>query len=374
MHIVDVTLLCGEAGGGVQTYLEAKQRQLAKYPNIRHSVLLPGDINRIGRDVHQLHAFRFGNHRVPLNVYHWAFYLEALQPDLIEFGDPYAPAWAAIAAARSRQIPVVGFHHVHLPTMVANRFGAWSTPVAENYLRQLYSRCDLVLAPSRSSADKLTALGLDNVEWQPLGVDLQLFHPRHRDPGLRARLGVDPKAHLLIFAGRGAIEKNITLLLETARQLGEGYHLLLVGVGDITGVPDNVSVLPDFLSQQQLASLLASADALIHAGEQETFGLIAIEAMACGTPVIGIEAGAVAELIDPEWGELANAANARHLGDATRRLFEHDPCSLGLHARRQAEKVFGWERSLTRLLDRYRTLLNSPPYSQLRISLPQNSL
>jgi alpha-1,6-mannosyltransferase len=121
-----------------------------------------------------------------------------------------------------------------------------------------------------------------NVFVQPLGVDLQTFHPGARDKGLRAELGIAEDTRLLIFAGRGSKEKNLPVLLKCMQRLGPRYHLLLVGSSMPAVVPDNVSVIDGFCPAATVARLMASADALMHAGDQETFGLVILEAMACG--------------------------------------------------------------------------------------------
>ena len=109
---------------------------------------------------------------------------------------------------------------------------------------------------------------------------------------MRAELGIDENTHLLIFAGRGSKEKNLPVLLDCMKRLGRRYHLLLVGSSMPASVPDNVTVIDEFCPATQVARLMASADALLHAGDQETFGLVILEAMACGIPVVAVAAGA----------------------------------------------------------------------------------
>lgn len=211
MHIADITMFYAPASGGVRTYLDAKHRRLSIKPGIRHSLLIPGAYLSEQDGVYTVPApaLPFGKgYRFPLRLAPWRNVLQDLQPDLIEVGDPYLTAWAALDARRQLDVPVIGFYHSDLPLLVSNRMGNWVTTNVEAYVSKLYGNFDRVLAPSQVMADKLIGLGVKNVFVQPLGVDLQTFNPTARDTGLRAELGIDENTHLLIFAGRGSKEKT----------------------------------------------------------------------------------------------------------------------------------------------------------------------
>src|SRR4029077_13476945 len=105
---------------------------------------------------------------------------------------------------------------------------------------------------------------------QPLGVDVEVFHPRRRTLALRPRLGLPADARLLVFAGRFAGEKNVPVLLQAFARLGSPYHLLLIGGERIARPAANETMLPYRRHSQELARWIASADALVHAGTKET--------------------------------------------------------------------------------------------------------
>ncbi|MBI3906102.1 MAG: glycosyltransferase, partial [Pseudomonas fluorescens] len=216
-----------------------------------------------------------------------------------------------------------------------------------------------VLAPSRIMADKLTGLGVRNVFVQPLGVDLQTFNPDARDSGLRAELGLDENARLLIFAGRGSKEKNLPVLLDCMKRLGRRYHLLLVGSSMPTAVPSNVTVIDEFCPAVQVARLMASADALLHAGDQETFGLVLLEAMASGIPVVAVEAGAFEEIVTNDCGVLCAPNNPAAMATAVRELFGSGSVALGRQARLHVERHYAWDTVVNSLLQHYHAVLGS---------------
>lgn len=364
MHIVDTTLFYASASGGVRTYLEAKHREFARWPEVRHSALIPGPATRRDEWLHRLAAPPLPaskGYRFPINPYAWRDALVAMEPDLIEFGDPYLPAAGAAMAARALGVPLVGFFHSDLPALAAARFGRWTRPALEAYVRRLYGYCDVVLAPSQTVATALRRLGLERVDCQPLGVDLARFHPDHADTTLRQRLGLPAATRLLVFAGRGSREKHLPVLIDTLRQLGPAYHLLLVGVGRIAlPLPANVTVIEAFQPAPRLAALLAGCDALLHGGDQETFGLVVLEAMASGLPVVGVRAGAIAELVPRDCGELAPHCSAPALANAVERLFRRDAAALGRAARQQVEARYAWSTVASQLLTRYRRLCAAP--------------
>jgi alpha-1,6-mannosyltransferase len=227
----------------------------------------------------------------------------------------------------------------------------------ERYVRLTYSRFDQVFAPSRFTCDYLHGIGVGHATWQPLGVDVETFHPSRRSRDLKARLGLPRNTRLLAFAGRFSAEKNIPLLTAAFRRLGPPYHLLLIGGGDARR-EGNVTRIPYRRDNLQLATLLASADAFVHAGEHETFGLVVLEAMACGRPVVAMRAGALPELVESNAGVLAEPNADAELGAAqfaaaVAGLYERDLDTVGAAARRHVETHYSWTRALQGLMSRY---------------------
>lgn len=359
MHVADITMFHAPSSGGVRTYLDAKHRLLRQYPDMRTSLLIPGAANDRCDDCHQLAAWRlpFGQgYRFPLRREAWRRALIELAPDLIEAGDPYVTAWAALDAGRTLNVPIVGFYHSDLPRLFGRRLGRRSQRHLEGYVRHLYHRCHRVLAPSRTMAERLAAIGLDNVAVQPLGVDLTRFDPRRRRPELRERLGLDDTTRLLIFVGRASREKNLPVLLDTVHQLGRGHHLLLIGPGMPRRVPDNVSVIDRYTPAETIADWLASSDALLHAGTQETFGLITLEAMASGIPVVAARAGALTENVPLGCGLLCEPGSADAMARAVHELFANGATLQGQRARHHVERHHDWTTIVEGLLGHYREL------------------
>ena len=361
MRLVDTTLFFSPTSGGVKRYLTAKHAWLGAHSAHRHSILVPGADTRLRPgDISTVAGIQLPftfNYRLPLSLRTWTHMLFALEPDLIEVGDVFHPAWCAAEVARQRNIPLVGFFHSHLAQVLGRRFGIGIERAVARYLRQVYSRFDLVLAPSRLMSAYLAQLGVVRCAYQPLGVDTEVFSPERRVLDLRRVLGLPDDARLLVFAGRFSQEKNLPVLRQAMALLGKPYHLVLIGGGRAARLSHNVSVLPYRRDSIEVAQWLASADALVHAGGSETFGLVIIEAMACGRPVVGVRAGAVPELVDDQVGELAEPESGTSMAQAIRRLYERDLDALGARARERALRRFTWTQVLQLQLNSYASVL-----------------
>jgi alpha-1,6-mannosyltransferase len=371
MHLVDTTLFYSPTSGGVKRYLAAKHAWLSAHTNWEHTLVVPGRTNHVERGgICTLAGYRWPgtfNYRLPLNPRRWMRLLEALEPGLIEAGDAFHPAWCAWHVARRRDIALVAFYHSNLPQIIGRRFGrAWSEPAIRRYVRWLYERFDLVFAPSRIMCTYLKELGVAHAVHQPLGVDGQVFSPQRRGVPVRARLGLPANARVLVYAGRFAEEKNLPVLMRAFARLGKPYHLLLIG-GDRTAHPAaNVTMLPYRGDSLELAGWIASADALVHAGTKETFGLVILEAMACGRPVVAARAGAFPELIDDSVGLMAEPHDAASMADAIAALYDRDLEELGAAGRARVLRQFTWQRAFHAQLAIYASLANVR-----RLPLPQ---
>jgi alpha-1,6-mannosyltransferase len=350
MHLVDTTLFYSPTSGGVRRYLNAKHDWHLSRGTWRHSLLVPGACTALNPgDISTIAGLKIPgtfNYRLPLAPRHWSSLLDRLEPDLIEAGDAFHPAWCALEVAARRRIPAVAFFHSHLPRLVGIRCGDKIGRMTGRYLRWLYERFDAVLAPSRVMCDYLRDLGIARVHLQPLGVDTAVFNPQRRHQNLRRQLGLSSNARLLVYAGRFSAEKNIGVLHDAFARLGRGYHLLLVGGGETQRPAANISIIPYQRDSAALAAVLASADALVHAGTSETFGLVVLEAMACGRPVVGVRAAAVAELVDEQVGMTAERAEGALFAAAVRDLYDRDVEALGRAARQRVQACYSWDRAL----------------------------
>jgi alpha-1,6-mannosyltransferase len=364
MHLLDVTMLYAPTSGGVVRYLRAKHAWLHRHTSMRHSLLVPGAADARGANGEIFLRTRtrtLNGHRWPFGIRRWAREIRHANPDLIEVGDAGPEAWGALSAARTLGVPVIAFCHSDIARMAERRLGALPGAAVRSYGLAFYRRCDLVVAPSTFMRDELSRWGVEHVVARPLGVDTRVFSPLRRVPALRRELGLSPRTRVLAYAGRFSREKNLAVLLDAFRLLGSRYHLVLAGPPIDASLPSNVTLLPFLHSSLELARILASADGLVHAGDQETFGLVVIEAMACGRGVVAADAGALPEIVTPDTGVLVRPRDPVALAEGIVEFYRRDPGAQGAAARRRAEGGYAWDNAMRGLLGLYRAALASQP-------------
>jgi len=367
-RMVDTTMLYAPRSGGVKRYLLSKKAWIeANRPGIAHSLVVPGARHEAGRDgVIKLHATKlpFGDgYRWPSSVKRWGAWVASMKPSLIEAGDPYTPGQGALEAGQRAGCPVVGFCHSDPAGLAALHFGEWAKKPVEKRWARLFGQFDRVISPSRFIARRLEEAGVRDIVIRPLGVEIDTFRPDRRDRDwLLKRLGLPRTARLLCFAGRPAREKNIDVLIEAVQKLGDPYYLVLVGAGAGMPAEDRVIALPYERDPRAVARIIASCDAFVHANDKEPFGLIVLEAMACGRPVVGVNAGGVAETVTDRVGQLARSADPDDYAQAVAALFERDIEAIGAAARVHTVERFAWNRVFEDLCMTYGEVSGKPEF------------
>ncbi len=371
MHLVDITMFYAAEGGGVSTYLNAKARWLAQRSRVRHTILSP-NVDTAGHAPALMHIPGislpgFHGYRMPLSVGAAARIMRRIGPDLIEAGDAGHGAWAALRVKRQLGVPAIAYYHSNLLQLVRDRLGGVAARGARAYLAHLYRQFDMVLAPSQLMVQQLAAMGVPGALHQPLGIDSGIFHPRRGDGDLRRRLRLPGGTRLLVYAGRFTPEKKLALLIEAVRRLGRPYHLLMIGNGAPLPSAPHTTCIPFCRDQRKLARLLASCDVLVHPGDCETFGLIVLEAMACGLPVVGTSAGGVSELVDASTGNLVKPNSVEALCAGIDGVFYRDLERMSASAVHKARTLYDWNTIMPQLMRRYGELLASHARADLEV-------
>ena len=353
-HLLDITMFWSPRSGGVARYLRSKRDWLSAHSNWRHTILAPGPSTAETSQIAGVPLPWSGGYRFPLRRAATARAIVRQQPDLIEVGDPYRCAWAALDAGQQLGVPVAAFCHSNVEALAQHWMPRPTHGLVRQYLRHLYRHFDAVFAPSRWSADALRGLDLDNVVLQSHGVDCNLFHPRQHDPDWRHEVGCAATDIVLLYTGRFAPEKNLDRLIAAVDLLGPPYVLAAMGDGPCPPRGSRLRLLPYRSETAALTRALASADLFVHAGDQETFGLAALEALACGTPVVARACAGLTDLID---GRAAIGVERDDAASFAQAIAATAPIAASLRdeARRRALE-FDANRTFSQLLHRYTAL------------------
>jgi alpha-1,6-mannosyltransferase len=391
LKICDLTQFYSPVSGGVKRYLQEKVAHLHTHTETgEHLLIIPGERDEVvknGRSttysIRSPLISKTSRYRALWRLGAVERILERERPDIIESGDPYQMAWKAIASGRGLGIPVVGFYHSHFPEAylrsVAKFFGPLATELtmdaAQRYVCHLYNRFERTLVPSPALGALLQDWGVENVVNIDLGVNTAFFKPEPDDAAAtRTELGIPPGTILLFYVGRLAHEKNTRTLFEAFRVLSrehpDRFHLLITGDGqqrgelealraELEGSQSKITWLPYCSDTEKLARLYRAADLFVHPGVQETFGLVALESQACGTPVIGIRGSYMDRIIHSDqtcWAaENSGTALAQAILDASRL----DLQTIGAAAGRQVAGQYSWTHVFERLFAIYREVVTT---------------
>jgi glycosyltransferase involved in cell wall biosynthesis len=262
----------------------------------------------------------------------------------------------------------VASYHTHLPKYLEHYGMGMLEPLLWELLKAAHNQARLNLCTSTAMVQELSEKGIQHTDLWQRGVDTELFQPSLRSDAMRARLlnGQSDTGKLLLYIGRLSAEKQIERIRPVLDAMPDA-RLALVGDGPyrqqlekiFAGTPTH---FVGYLAGQDLAAAYASGDAFLFPSSTETLGLVLLEAMAAGCPVVGANRGGIPDIVSDgvngclyepnQEGSLA-AAVERLLGDASQRA------QLRQNAREEAER-WGWAGATEQLRGYYRTLLEQP--------------
>lgn len=380
MKIVDVAEFYSPRGGGVKTYINRKMIAGAKYGH-EIVVIAPGP--------HDGEEHRSGGRiiwvkspRLPVDWRYRMFtsdqqvhrILDAEKPDILEGSSPWKGG--QIVSRWGGATRKVMFWHQEPVSAYAQAFLGGSLGIARvdrlfawqwSRLRKLQSAFDASVVSSNWLAQRIQKFGLAQPRVIPLGIEKDHFFGGRRDRTLRQQLlgkcGLGQDASLLLAVTRFHPEKHVGIVVRAFRLAKQSRDIGLVLVGDgplrpwirwrakRAGSAHLAGVIND---RDKLALYMASADALLHGGSAEPFGLVVAEAISCGLPVVVPDDGGAAELAQAEFGETYRAGDAKSASDAILRLLDRDRAIMERDcARLSSERIHSIDDHFQKLFDFY---------------------
>ena len=385
MKVLDVAEFYAEQGGGVKTYLDQKLRAGAASG---HEVVIvaPGPEDR-QEERHGGRVVWLKSPKVPGDPrYHLLTSSQAVHraldheaPDVVEGSSVYGGGWfvgswpgQAVRSLVFHQDPVAALGHPLLDRFVSPSMIDRAAAPFWSYLRRLAGRFDTTVVAGQWLQARLTSFGVPRVHAVPFGIDPAPFQRAQRDDELRRKLlseaQVPPDAPLLVCVSRHHPEKRLFTLIHAVRSLSAAQPVALAIFGDgplrqrveVEAAKGPGIVVAGYTrDRSHLATVLASADALLHGSAAETYGLVVAEAMCTGTPLVVPDAGGAADLAASAYAEVYPPGDINKCAAAIRRLLSRDPMRLRVACLEAARSVRTLDDHFAALFAHYERLVSA---------------
>jgi glycosyltransferase involved in cell wall biosynthesis len=290
--------------------------------------------------------------------------LERFRPDLIHIVNPAVLGLAGLYYSKTLKIPLVASYHTHLPKYLEHYGLGMLEGLLWELLKAGHNQALLNLCTSTAMVEELSSHGIERVDLWQRGVDTETFHPSLASADMRSRLSQGhPEAPLLLYVGRLSAEKEIDRIKPILAAIPEA-RLALVGDGPYRPelerhFADTPTHFVGYLGGKELGAAFASADAFIFPSRTETLGLVLLEAMAAGCPVVAARSGGITDIVtDGVNGFLFDPTDEQGAIAATQCLLNQTEQreTLRQNARREAER-WGWAAATRQLQTYYRNIL-----------------
>lgn len=253
--------------------------------------------------------------------------------DLIHVQTPFVAHYAGLKAARQLGLPVVATYHTlfeeYLQHYAPFLPAGWLRNQARAFSRRQCNALDSVIVPSTAMQQRLQEYGVTTpLQVLPTGIPISQF-ARGDGGAFRYKYGILSNRPMALFVGRVAHEKNIGFLLDAlvhARALRPDILLVIAGEGPAMddlkarvkslGLRDSVRFIGYLDRAQALPDCYAAADAFVFASRTETQGLVLLEAMAAGVPVIALADMGTIDILAPGRGSISPPPEPKAFGEA----------------------------------------------------------
>lgn len=246
--------------------------------------------------------------------------------DLVHIQTPFVAHYAGVRAARQHDVPVLATYHTlfeeYLGHYVPLVPAGWLKGLARRFSRSQCNALDAVIVPSAAISRRLADYGVKAAQHVlPTGVNLNAPPPDARRR-FRARYDIPDDCSVALYVGRVAHEKNIDFLLDVAEHMREwapGMRLIIAGDGPALpglrrsvadrGLSERVGFIGYLDRASELPACYAAADVFVFASRTETQGLVLLEAMACGLPVVALAEMGTIDILAAQRGALVPDGN-----------------------------------------------------------------
>ncbi|HVC58452.1 MAG TPA: glycosyltransferase [Candidatus Acidoferrales bacterium] len=297
-----------------------------------------------------------------------------LQIDIAHAHTPFTMGAYSLVYSRLNRIPNVGsFHTLFTSKSVIKEYTTRNRMVTKvlqkyswPYAKFFYGKCDSVIAPSGSIKDLLVKKGIGNVSIVPNSVDTKRFNPKVSGTKIRSRVMRNERNKLVLYAGRLSKEKKLDVLIKAARRLkdsdiefiiggtgpAESYYRGLVARYNLQSKVRFVG----FIDPELLPNFYAAADLFCIPSTFETQGIVSLEAMATGKPVVGADYLALGEMIkNGKNGEKFRPGDSRACASKISKVINN---MSSYKSMLETARSYSVERTTDQLLDVYKKTID----------------
>jgi len=366
---------------GVAHFLGNFSRQLVKMGHEPHIFttgrLIGGDGDAEGY-IHRFKSIKFplyAQYRISPEPFIGALRtVKKLDVDVIHIHTPFFMGTAGFICSRVLEIPLVGTFHTNFLDMAdsisSSTIFRGFVHFAWKYTRGIYRRCSLLTTSSSSTAELLNQKFRREVLVIPHGIDVERFSHSAEMIDIRERHDVDGDAAIITYLGRLTRDKGVDTLLDafvTVRKRRKAC-LVIAGIGpERSALEEKARALgigvdtrfTGYVDEMEKISLLRQSDVVVLVSKADLVPLVLVEAMACGTPVIGSRAGGIPNLIeDGRTGILVEEGDPKELSDRVLDvLSSSDLTEMKSNAMKHVAQNFSTEVTTKAFLDIYRRSL-----------------
>ena len=332
-------------------------------------------------------AFVSSEDRLALPWFEWHVLrkVDEFKADIVHIHTEFSVGAMGRRYCRSRGFPIISTCHTHyelymkgyLP-FLPERVGKQT---ARTWLKSIYAHDNMIITPSRSIMEELKGYGIErNFAVIPTGVNNRVFYPRLAE-GLAFRQRLEKSnsgfehAHLLLYIGRIGQEKNIDLLAQALPEIFNEdplARLLVVGEGPhktelqasikAMGLEEKVAWM-EYQPRRELPAIYSAACVFTFPSKTETQGLVTIEALLCGTPVVGVNKMGTAEILEGDIGGFLADDDPKDYAEKVLRLIQ-DPQLRAAKAAEGLAHAQAWttEKACQRMESLYQSMPRTPDH------------
>ncbi|MFB7139120.1 glycosyltransferase family 4 protein [Gottfriedia sp. NPDC056225] len=231
--------------------------------------------------------------------------LREFKPDIIHIATPFTIGLSGLYIAKKMKLPLVASYHTNFDHYLQYYNLSFLENILWKYLDWFHKPSQKIFVPSKDTLTHLVTKGFNNLSLWTHGVDCSIFRPITNQNEIKQKYNITSK-YTICFVGRIAPEKDLETLSKiisyTKQRFGHNLTWLIVGDGPkkeemIKKTGTEHIIYTGYLQKSELVEIYGMCDLMVFPSDTETFGNVVLEAMACGTPVIGANAGGVKNII-----------------------------------------------------------------------------